>query len=576
MTNATLDQLTARGPVQSGDLVPILPVGATVLQNETAAALRTFMLAGSGAQSGLVVLAPSGDTTGATDTAAIQAALNTGADVYLAPGVYYTNATLTITTVAQHGQRLYGAGPTSTTGLGALATIIRPTAAVTTAIKIDGTPFSGFVQSFRVDALTIDMVNMADLSTSVAINQVQAFDLSYDRIRVINYGTAKVSWLFSTGAYVSVLTACAGGLVRFSGTALSNATTTITLNGCDFTWIDDNFAVGVALNGGTIQRPYDATVPIIYLAAGTTPYGYSPNVAGLYCAVMSKIDNSRNFSSIGCDWEQDGGYPATYNDGTHGVLTLIRVVQVTALATNTLFINPQFAGCYLLDAGINTRVLGYQTVGIDLCTGKDYHFGDLPTSGNIVGFTNFTSYLGGGTTVTYTINAALGSGAFQTFAIRPAADADQVFTIKNAAGSFLLDFNTSANQFSLANGVGLTCYSDTLSTQTFSVNGATGLVIASNAGVEGVRLTPSGGTVTLKAGGGIFIGGVNVLQPRKTGWGVASGTLSRAAYTAYAGQTYTGTYTQATEQATDNAVKLLSQTVAALISDLTSHGLIGP
>ena len=576
MTNATLDQLTARGAVLATDLVPILPAGGATLQNETAAALRTFMLAGSGAQTGLVVITPSGDVTGATDTAAIQAALNTGADVYLAPGAFYTNATLTITTTAQHGQRLYGAGPTSATGLGTGATIIRPTAAVTTAIKIDGTPFAGYMQSVRVDGLTIDMVNMTDVTASVAINQVQSFDGVYERVRVINFGTAKVSWLFTTGAYVTVMTACAGGLVRFNGASLNNATTTITLNGSDFTWVDHNFAVNVTFNGGAVQRPYDATVPIIYLAPGTTPYGYVANVGGLYLAVMSKIDNARDFSSIGCDWEQGGGYPATYNDGTHGVLTLVRVIQVTALATNTTFINPQFAGCYLYDAGVNTRVQGYQGFGIDICTGKDYHFGDLPTSGNIVGFTNFTSYLGSGATSTYTLNAALGSAAFQTLALRPAADADQVFTIKNAAGTFLLDFNTSANQFALANGVGLTCYSDTLSTQTFSVNGATGLVIASNGGVEGVRLTPSNGTVTLKAGGGIFIGGVNVLQPRKTGWGVASGTLSRAAYTAYAGQTYTGTYTQATEQATDNAVKLLSQTVAALISDLTSHGLIGP
>jgi len=66
-----------------------------------------------------------------------------------------------------------------------------------------------------------------------------------------------------------------------------------------------------------------------------------------------------------------------------------------------------------------------------------------------------------------------------------------------------------------------------------------------------------------------------VVGARATGWGAASGTLSRSAYAAYAGQTYTGSYVQATAQATDNAIKLLSQTVAALITDLTSHGLIG-
>ena len=576
MTNSTLDQLGVRGTVQASDLLPILPNGGATLQSATGANLRAFVLAGSGAQTGIAVITPSGDTTGVIDTAAIQTALNTGADVYLSPGVYYTNATLTITTTTQHGQRLYGAGSTSSTGLGA-GTIIRPTAAVTTALLIDGTGFSGYMQGIRVDAITFDLTNLTDSSASVAINQVQAFDCSYDHVVVINYGTAKVAWLFTTGAYVSFLISCRGGLIRFAGASLANATTTITLTNCDITWIDHFNYVNVTFSGGAIQRPYDATVPIIYLAPGTTPYGYLPNVAGLYCAVMSKIDNSRDFSSIGCDWEQGGGYPATYNDGVHGVLTLIRVIQVTANATNTLFINPQFAGCYLLDAGVNTRVLGYQNTGMDLCTGKDYHFNDLPTSANIVGFTDFANYFGSGLTQTYSIVAATGAATYQKQTLKPAADADQVLAIRNAANTVYLDVATSGGgQVSIQNGALLVAYSDNATTETFEVNTTSGILKCFNTGVEGVRLTPSNGTVTLKSGGGVFIGGVNVLQPRQTGWGAASGTLSRAAYASYAGQTYTGAYVQATNQATDDAVKALAQRVAALITDLTTHGLIGP
>lgn len=59
-----------------------------------------------------------------------------------------------------------------------------------------------------------------------------------------------------------------------------------------------------------------------------------------------------------------------------------------------------------------------------------------------------------------------------------------------------------------------------------------------------------------------------------TGWGAASGTLSRAAYASYAGQTVSAGYVQAEAQATDDAVKLLSQVVAALITDLTSQKVI--
>lgn len=58
------------------------------------------------------------------------------------------------------------------------------------------------------------------------------------------------------------------------------------------------------------------------------------------------------------------------------------------------------------------------------------------------------------------------------------------------------------------------------------------------------------------------------------GWGAASGTLSRAAYAAYAGQTISNPPTDVEVQALDDAVKLLSQTVAALLTDLRTQKLI--
>jgi hypothetical protein len=59
-----------------------------------------------------------------------------------------------------------------------------------------------------------------------------------------------------------------------------------------------------------------------------------------------------------------------------------------------------------------------------------------------------------------------------------------------------------------------------------------------------------------------------------TGWGAASGTLSRGAYASYAGQVVSNPPTQAETQALDDAVKLLSKTVAALITDLTTQKLL--
>lgn len=52
-----------------------------------------------------------------------------------------------------------------------------------------------------------------------------------------------------------------------------------------------------------------------------------------------------------------------------------------------------------------------------------------------------------------------------------------------------------------------------------------------------------------------------------TGWGAASGTLSRATYASYAGQVVSNPPTQAEMQILDDAVKLLSRTVAAMLTD---------
>ena len=567
MTNATLDQLTARGPVQSGDLVPILPVGATVLQNETAAALRTFMLAGSGAQSGLVVLAPSGDTTGATDTAAIQAALNTGADVYLAPGVYYTNATLTITTVAQHGQRLYGAGPTSTTGLGALATIIRPTAAVTTAIKIDGTPFSGFVQSFRVDALTIDMVNMADLSTSVAINQVQAFDLSYDRIRVINDGVNKRGWLFTTGAYTTTIANCQAQIVEGIGTSTAMGVTTLTFINFDGNQVRMTYAANIRFYGGAFQGTGSTKFRLRF----ATAIQLDTDVEGT--GVFLDVDNSVNGLWSRCELQ---GFSGTYMVGTPGQSAMLLDQQVNFntypfnLGVGSFNFNNQGAAGHssiLSGAAGAYYYLDMGRAGSDVRLGVASSANDF-LSGTAAGDAALFS-LGGGSAlwlggaqqpqakVTSTGFNTFGTGALQQgiVLIKPSADTD-VFSVYNAAGTAKFDINTSGTgTTSLLNGGVLIGYSDGFSTQKWSLNATTGNLVLT---------------------GGVFVGALQVVGARQTGWGAASGTLSRAAYAAYAGQTYTGAYVQATAQATDDAVKALAQQFAALRVDLTAHGLIGP
>lgn len=91
--------------------------------------------------------------------------------------------------------------------------------------------------------------------------------------------------------------------------------------------------------------------------------------------------------------------------------------------------------------------------------------------------------------------------------------------------------------------------------------------------VEGGAWSDKFTTITLTTA--LKIGSNQVVNARKTGWGSPSGTLSRAAYAAYAGQTVSNPPTQAEMQTLDDAVKLLSQTFAAWLTDALGHGLIG-
>jgi hypothetical protein len=72
---------------------------------------------------------------------------------------------------------------------------------------------------------------------------------------------------------------------------------------------------------------------------------------------------------------------------------------------------------------------------------------------------------------------------------------------------------------------------------------------------------------------------IEVLQPfvrqdQTTAWADATGTLSRATFAAYAGQTVSNPPTQAQVQAIDNQVKSHSQRLAALVNDLRAIGAL--
>jgi len=87
-------------------------------------------------------------------------------------------------------------------------------------------------------------------------------------------------------------------------------------------------------------------------------------------------------------------------------------------------------------------------------------------------------------------------------------------------------------------------------------------------------------TGALGIGGPLSIGASQILTTRQTGWAAPSSTLARTTFATYPGQTITDNYGNlgtlfSQVQTIDDHVKVLSQRLGALITDLITHGVIG-
>lgn len=135
-----------------------------------------------------------------------------------------------------------------------------------------------------------------------------------------------------------------------------------------------------------------------------------------------------------------------------------------------------------------------------------------------------------------------------------------------SGGSTGLTFTASTNTISLggtlvasAGGTGQSSYTK-------------GDLLAASAATTLSKLATAVNNARLATDSGTLTGLIWILA--STGWGNASGTLSRAAYASYAGQVISNPPTQVEVQALDDAVKLLSRTVAGLITDLFAQKII--
>jgi hypothetical protein len=245
--NAPVSGLGARGAVAGTDQLVDLPNGATSAMAVYATDIKKFVLNS--------IDTYGADPAGVIDTTSyIQAALNTGQSL-TCNGVYKVSATLTMATTASHGQVIAGSGATNSGGgVTAGRCVFKPVAGMTGPVfKIDGTPFGGWLQGFGFENLTVDLANMTDVSTNVAFNQVQAYDGHYDHIRVVNDGTNKRAWLFSTGAYTTTLRDTQGNILDCEGTSTANGATTITVISHDGGSVISNYCNSLRFLGGAYQ-----------------------------------------------------------------------------------------------------------------------------------------------------------------------------------------------------------------------------------------------------------------------------------------------------------------------------------
>ena len=460
-----LSSLGARGQILCTDQLPNLPAGASTMQASTACDVQNFVL--TSAKSPQFAGGAKGDGV-ADDTAALQAAFDSGLSIYIPPGVYKTSATLNITHAKNDGQLIVGAASyTQVDAYNAAtygnSTIIKPTAAVSVALLIDGTPFGGYqlswVQNWQLKNVAFDLANMADDASHVAIKEVQAWNITLDHTTVINDGNYKRGWLLIGGAFGTTLNHPWGGIIDMEGVDSTYEVTTILISNPGVTHIYANYTGSVTVVGGAVQFPYQAGVtPILWVpATAQTPYEIGDGVNGMYVAYGSDIKNSQYFKVVGTDWEGylqppntctlSGWTYGTYNDGTHGCAKLVlgNLIEATAYATD--FDDTQAAGAYFTDFGVGTTFSHFiQNGGFTFHATKSipYDLSDHYVAGTLYGLKNFGGAYGTGSNP-WKIVGSTGVASFAEAILRPLTTDGIVLYMANAAGTVGAYYDTNGN-----------------------------------------------------------------------------------------------------------------------------------
>lgn len=160
----------------------------------------------------------------ADDTAAIQAAINANAAVYIPAGTYKINSTIVASYAKKQGPAIYGDGPNTSK--------LVPTGAVSVALQIGES--GAFTNNYRVEGVGVDMANMSDANTSIGLNFNSAFWGAVENFRTFNEGTAKRSISFGGSCYVARFTDCVGRIFEVKGANSASRATTVLVQNSEF------------------------------------------------------------------------------------------------------------------------------------------------------------------------------------------------------------------------------------------------------------------------------------------------------------------------------------------------------
>lgn len=119
--------------------------------------------------------------------------------------------------------------------------------------------------------------------------------------------------------------------------------------------------IGCSFHGTTFEGTYTVSgstpyMTIDYVTDGAMVLGNNVSTP-VYSVRLVSITDARQISFHGCYFEL-GGAPATYNDGTHGVLTLFPVVWLdnTTYVKAISFFGSSWNNAYVYDNGVFTQV----------------------------------------------------------------------------------------------------------------------------------------------------------------------------------------------------------------------------